>query len=77
MIQNYYLHHYLLFTQVMMSTTAAITHTALVGRTEAVSSPSPKVIAVLQLFFRHLMIITLYILRRQSRNVTVEICAVF
>ncbi len=72
MIQNNYLHSYLLFTQVMMSTTAAITHTAFVGRMEAVSSPSPNDIAVAQLFFRHLIFITLYILRLNRANVTVE-----
>lgn len=58
MIQHNYLHRYLLVTQVMMSTIAAITHTALVGRIEAVRSPSPKAIAAEQLFLRHLMIIT-------------------
>lgn len=77
MIQHNYLHRCLLVKQVMMSTIAAITHTAFVGSIEAVRSPSPKEIAVAQLFLRHLIFITLYILRKRRRNVTVEISTDF
>ena len=72
MIENHYLHSYLLtLRQVQMSTHAATTHTAFVGRIEATRSPAPKVIAAVQLL--HLLIfITLYILRCIIKNVTVE-----
>lgn len=72
MIENHYLHSYLLtLRQVQMSTQAATTHTALVGRIEAAISPAPKAIAVAQLLHR-LIFITLYILRSRGKNVTVE-----
>ena len=73
MIQNDDFHSYLLDTQVKMSTIAAITQTAFVGNIDAVSSPIPKAIAVVQLFLRHLIYLTLYILRPTVENVTVEI----
>ena len=73
MIQNDYLHSYLLIeTQVMMRTSAAITHTALVGRIEATINPAPKAIGAAQLLQRFIDI-TLYILRKGQKNVTVEI----
>lgn len=59
-IQHYYFHRYLLtLIQVMISTTAAITHTALVGRTEATISPAENVIAPLQRLHRFMIITSL------------------
>lgn len=53
----------------MMSTRAAITHTALVGRIAAVINPAPKAIGAKQDL--HLLIfITLYILRSFEKDVT-------
>ena len=66
MIEHYYLHHCLLncrgdhsrrAIQVTISTIAAITHTALVGSSDATSSPAEKAIGKLQLL-HCLMIIT-------------------
>lgn len=73
MVEHYYLHSYLLeLRQVMMSTIAAITHTAFAGSIAAVSRPAENATAAVQRL-RHFIIITLYILLRSSGNVTVEI----
>ena len=73
MIQYNNLHSYLLDRQVIISTSAAITHTAFAGSTDATSIPAPKDIATVQFFLRHLINITLYILLSKGINVTVEI----
>ena len=56
MIEHYYLHHCLLHSrgyrraiQVMISTIAATTHTAFVGRSDAASSPAANAIDAVQL----------------------------
>ena len=62
MVKNYYLHSYLLMLrQVIMSTTAAIIHTAFAGSTAAVNSPAAKAIEAVQRLHR-LIYITLIIL---------------
>ena len=55
--------------QVKMRTTAAITHTAFVGRIAAVISPAPNAIGAIQ-DLHLLMFITLYILRGRRQDVT-------
>ena len=76
MVEHDDFHSYLLtLTQVTINTTAAITQTTFTGRTDATISPEPKAIAVAQLLQRF-MIITLYILLGNPKNVTVEISAV-
>ena len=76
MIENYYLHSYLLtLRQVQTSTTAAITHTALVGSSAAVISPAAKAIEAVHRLHR-LIFITLNILLAIARNVTVEISSI-
>ncbi len=52
-----------------IKTSAAITHTALVGRMDATISPAPNAIGVIQ-DLHLLILITLYILRRKSADVT-------
>lgn len=58
-----------------MSTTAAITHTALAGRIEAAINPPAKAIGAVHRLHR-LIFITLNIILKYAKNVTVEI-AVF
>ena len=50
----------LILRQVMMSTSAAITHTAFVGRTAAVINPAPNAITVVQLLHRLITITSVY-----------------
>lgn len=55
--------------QVKMRTSAAITHTAFVGRIAAVISPAPNATGAIQ-DLHLLMFITLYILRCRRQDVT-------
>lgn len=55
--------------QVKMRTSAAITHTAFVGRIAAVIKPAPKAIGTAQ-DLHFLIFITLYILRIRITDVT-------
>ena len=52
-----------------MRTSAAMTHTAFVGKTAAVISPAPNAIGAIQ-DLHLLMFITLYILRNARADVT-------
>ncbi len=60
MIEYNYLHGYLLVIQVMISTIAAITHTAFVGKIDATINPAENAIGTLQLLHFLIIITSLY-----------------